>query len=124
MSDNLNTIALSIKSSDRRRDIIIEDIRHLTKQKVYILPTIDELEPHIYYGIHILSIVFGQSSSLMKQLLSCQTYIKNNQSTNYDLLCQDNLFATKVFYVMDIGVQIFSRTSKKASSPLPLLPLP
>ena len=54
MSDTMDSIALSLKSSDGRGGIDIDDIRRLTKQKVFVPTSINELEHHLNHGIHVL----------------------------------------------------------------------
>ena len=75
MSDTAYTIALSLKTSDRRGGIDSDDIRCLTKQKIFMPTTINELEHHINHGIHVLNIVFGILSFLIVQLTKFQTHI-------------------------------------------------
>ena len=121
MSDTADSIALSLKSSDGRGGIDSDDIRRLTKQKIFIPTTINELEHHFNHGLHILCIIFGADSFLVSQITECQRHIQQNQATYCDLLRHDNLFATKVLYIIDIRTQNFFKEAQKgkfSTSPL------
>jgi len=71
ISDTADVISLSLKTSDSREGMDSEDIRRLTKQKVYIPISIYKLEHHVNHGIHLLRIFFGAMSFLITQLRSC-----------------------------------------------------
>ena len=68
LSDTSYVIALSLKSSDGRGGIDSNDIRSLTKQNMYVLTSINELEHHVNHGIHILSIILGNKASLFRKV--------------------------------------------------------
>ena len=68
MSDTADSIALSLKSSDGRGGIDSDDIRRLTKQKIFIPFSINELEHHINHGLHILAIIVGGNAWLITQI--------------------------------------------------------
>ena len=121
MSDTMDSIALSLKSSDGRGGIDIDDIRRLTKQKIFVPTSINELEHHLNHGIHVLVIVFSADSFLVTQLIDFQKHIQANLSTYCDLLRQDPLFATKVLYIIDVRVQNFFKQAQMGKfSPEPL----
>jgi hypothetical protein len=65
MSDTVDSIILSLKSSDGRGGINSNDIRRLTKQKIFIPTTINKLEHHINHGLHILNVILGNSSFIV-----------------------------------------------------------
>ena len=113
ISDTADTIALSLKSSDSRGGIDSDDIKRLTKQKIFIPTSINELEHHINHGLHILAIVFCIFSYLISQLKTVLTHIKMNQATYCDLLRNDNLFAARILYVMDVRIQNFFRSAQQ-----------
>ena len=121
VSDTADTIALSLKSSDGRGGIDSEDIRRLTKQKVYIPVSINELEHHLNHGIHILAIIFGILSFLVSQLRAFQAHIQANIATYIELTRQDSLFPAKVLYIIDLRVQNFFKEAQQGTfSPDPL----
>ena len=113
ISDTADTIALSLKASDSRGGIDSDDIRRLTKQKIFIPTSINELEHHINHGLHILAIVFCVTSYLVQQIKTVLTHIKMNQATYCDLLRNDNLFAARILYVMDVRIQNFFRSAQQ-----------
>ena len=100
--DSADNIALSLKTSDRRGGIDSDDIRRLTKQKIYIPTTINELEHHLNHGIHILAIIMAQDCFLIMNLKQCQVHIQHNMATYNELFRIDNMFATKVLYIIDL----------------------
>ena len=121
MSDTVDAIALSLKASDGRGGIDSDDIRRLTKQRIFIPISINELEHHLNHGIHVLVIVFSDKSFLVTQLLDLQKHIQANLSTYCDLLRQDPLFAAKVLYIIDVRVQNFFKAAQMGNfSPEPL----
>ena len=113
MSDTADNIALSLKTSDGRGGIDSDDIRRLTKQKIYIPMTINELEHHLNHGIHILAIILSEDCFLIIILKQCQVHIQSNMATYNELLRIDNLFATKVLYIIDLRVQNFFKTAQQ-----------
>jgi hypothetical protein len=121
VSDTADSIALSLKSSDGRGGIDSEDIKRLTKQKIFIPTTINELEHHLNNAIHILSIVFHKEAFLVDQLTTCLVHIQRNQATYCDLQRNDNLFAARLLYVVDVRVQNFFREAQQGNfDPEPL----
>ena len=80
MSNTVDSIALSLETSDGRGGIDSEDIRCLTKQNIYIPTTINELEHHINHGLHILALLCRKSSYLVEMIKGCLSHIKVNQS--------------------------------------------
>lgn len=108
MSNAANTITISLKISDERSSIDSEDINRLTEQKTYIPTTITNLKHLLNHGIHILSITFRNKSFIISQLVDYQTHIQKNCK----LLCQDNLFAARVFHVIDIRIQHFFKDAQ------------
>ena len=117
VSDTADTIALSLKTSDGRGGIDSDDIRRLTKQKVYIPTTINELEHHLNHGIHILAIVFGPLCFKVAQLRQFQRHIQTNIATYIDLARQDSLFPAKVLYIIDLRVQNFFKACQQGKFP-------
>ena len=113
VSDTADTIALSLKTSDGRGGIDSDDIRRLTKQKVYIPTTINKIKHHLNHGIHILAIVFGPLCFKVAQLRQFQRHIQTNIATYIDLARQDSLFPAKVLYIIDLRVQNFFKACQQ-----------
>ena len=98
-----------------------EDIRCLTKQKLYIPTSIYELEHHANHGIHFLCIFFGSTSFLIIQLRICQKHIQSNMTTYSDLQRIDPLFVAKVLFIIDLCVQNFFKSAQQGQfNPEPL----
>ena len=113
MSNTADTIALSLKSSDGRGGIDSDDIRRLTKQKIFIPTSINELEHHLNHGLHILNIILGIQSYIVKKISGVLNHIKQNQTTYCDMLRIDQLFAARVLYIVDIRTQNFFRQAQQ-----------
>ena len=113
MSDTADSIALSLKSSDGRGGIDSDDIRRLTKQKIFIPTTINELEHHLNHGLHILHILCGRHSYIVLMILGVTLHIKTNISTYCDMLPMDQLFAARVLFIVDIRCQNFFRQAQQ-----------
>ena len=80
MSDATDSITLSLETSDGRVGIDSEDIHSLTKQKIHIPTTINELEHHINHGLHILALLCRKSSYIIEMIKGCLNHIKSNQA--------------------------------------------
>ena len=115
LSDTADIIALTLKQSDGRGGIDGDDIRRLTKQKIYLPATINELEHHINHGVHILSVIFSERSFIVRQLAGCLMHIKRHQTTYSDLLRHDHKFATRVLFVIDVRTQNFFREAQQGN---------
>ena len=113
MSDTSDAIALSLKSSDGRGGIDSDDIRRLTKQKIFIPMTINELEHHINHGLHILSIILNCLSYIITMITGVLKHIKENQTTYCEMLRIDQWFAARVLYIVDIRTQNFFRSAQQ-----------
>ena len=117
VSDTTGTIALSLKTSDGRGAIDSDDIRCLTKQKVYIPTIINELEHRLNHSIHILAIVLSPLCFKVAQLRQFQRQIQTNIATYIDLARQDSLFPAKVLYIIDLRVQNFLKACQQGIHP-------
>ena len=102
MSDTADAITLSLKSSDGRGGIDSEDIRRLTKQKIFIYISINELEHHINHGLHILTVIVVENSFIVVMISTCLTHIKHNQAIYCEMLRRDALFTARVLYILYI----------------------
>lgn len=109
-----DAIALSLKYSDSHGGINGDDICSLTRHKIFIHVTITELEHHINHGLHILTMIVGSSIIIVIKIKGCLDHIKQNQAIYYEIICTDNLFTTRVLFVIDMHTQIFLllRTTK------------
>ena len=109
MSDTADSIALSLKSSsDGRGGIDSDDIKRLTKQKIFIPTTINDLEHHLNHAIHILALVLYKEAFVVNQLTTYLLHIK----AYCDLQRNDQLFAARLLYVIDVRMQnLFSRST-------------
>ena len=113
MSDTADSIALSLKSSDGRGGIDSDDIRRLTKQKIFIPTSINELEHHLNHGLHILNLILGNLSFIVIQITGCLKHIKEHQAIYCEMLRSDNLFAARVLYIIDIRTQKNFRSAQQ-----------
>ena len=121
VTDTADSIALSLKTSDGRGGIDGEDIKRLTKQKIFIPTNISDLMHHINHAIRILAIVFDKESYLVQQITTCLVHIKKNQATYCDLQRNDQLFSARLLYVIDVRIQNFFREAQQGHfDPVPL----
>ena len=121
MSNTSDAIALSLKSSDGRGGINSDDIRRLTKQKIFIPMTINELEHHINHGLHILIIILHCLSYIITMITGVLKHIKENQTTYCEMLRINQWFTVRVLYIVDIRTQNFFRSAQQgifAAAPL------
>ena len=74
-----------LKVLNGRRVIDRDDIRRLTKQKIFIPTNISELEYHLNNATNTMAIVLDENSFLVNQLISYLMHVKQNQATYCDL---------------------------------------
>ena len=76
LSDTVDVIALQLKSSNIYGGIDTNNAHRLTKQTIYLLMSVPDLEHHINHEIHLITIIFFCSAFCVKQVNECLLHIK------------------------------------------------